>query len=143
MVGIVNASFLPYSLSKDNLPINDLKCAGRTGTVPNEKALTAVTGWNASLPGKKGKNMDNFTAHVKREWKVYVMALWMIAVTGFLFYLNGTIQETRQACAKLISDVDSIESILISTDANVANIKEKVDEMAGKVNSIHQRIRRR
>lgn len=87
--------------------------------------------------------MDNFTAHMKIEWKVYVMALWMIAVTGFLIYLNGTIQETRQACAKLISDVDSIESILISTDANVAHIKEKVDEMSGKVNTIHQRIRRR
>jgi len=135
--------FLPYSLSKDNLPINDLKCAGRTGTVLNANAFTVVIGWNVSVPGKKGKTMNNFTAHMKIEWKVYVMALWMIAVTGFLFYLNGTIQETRQACAKLISDVDSIESILISTDANVAHIKEKVDEMSGKVNTIHQRIRRR
>ena len=87
--------------------------------------------------------MDKVTTHLKREWTVYVMALWMIGVTGFLFYLNNTLQETRQACAKLISDVDSIESILISTDANVVNIKGKVDEMSGKVNTIHQRIRRR
>lgn len=86
--------------------------------------------------------MDNLTAHLKKEWKVYVMALWMIAVTGFLFYLNSTIQETRQACAKLVSDVDSIESVLISTDANVANMKETVDEMSNKVDTIHQRIRR-
>ncbi|WP_319524705.1 hypothetical protein [uncultured Desulfosarcina sp.] len=87
--------------------------------------------------------MDKFSAHLKKEWKVYVMALWMIGVTGFLFYLNNTLQETRQASAKLISDVDSVESILISTDANVASMKQTVDEMTSKVNSIHQRVRRR
>ena len=92
---------------------------------------------------EKGKAMENFSARLKKEWKVYVMALWMIGITGFLVYLNHAIQETRRASAKLISDVGSIESILISTDANVAHIKEKVDEMSGKVNTIHQRIRRR
>jgi len=87
--------------------------------------------------------MDTFTAHLKKEWKVYAMTLWMIGVTSFLFYLNSAIQETRQASAKLTSDVDSIESILISTDANVASIKETVGEMSGKVNTIHLRVRRR
>ena len=86
--------------------------------------------------------MDNYTAHLKKEWRAYAMALWMIAVTGFLFYLNSAIQETRQASAKLISDVDSIESILISTDANVASMKKTVDEMSGKVDTIHLRVRR-
>jgi hypothetical protein len=92
---------------------------------------------------EKGKAMENFSARLKKEWKVYVMALWMIGITGFLIYLNNTIQETRRASAKLISDVDSVESILISTDANVASMKETVGEMSGKVNTIHVRVRRR
>ena len=125
------------------MPINDLKCAGGTGTVNDVKQLKAVFGWNGPPIGEKEKFMDDFTTRLKKEWKVYVMALWMIAVSGFLFYLNGTIQETRQACAKLISDVDSIESILISTDANVASLKKTVDEMSGKVDTIHLRVRRR
>lgn len=92
---------------------------------------------------EKGKTMDNFGAHLKKEWKAYVMALWMIGVTGFLVYLNSTTQETRRASARLLSDVGSVEGILISTDANVASMKATVGEMAGKVNTIHLRVRRR
>jgi len=87
--------------------------------------------------------MDNFRVHLKKEWKAYAMALWMMGITGFLVYLNSTLLETRRASARLISDVGSIESILISTDANVASMKETVGEMSGKVKMIHLRVRRR
>lgn len=87
--------------------------------------------------------MDQVLAHLKKTWKVYLMGIWMIGVSGFLYYLNGQIQTIRQANSKLSSDVDSIESILISTDGNVANIKKQVDDMAGKMENVHRRVMRR
>ena len=87
--------------------------------------------------------MSKVVAHLKKEWKVYVMAIWMIGVTGFLYHLNGQVQEVKQTSIKLSSDVDSIESIFISTDNNVADIKKQVEGMTSKVAIIHKRVMRR
>ena len=87
--------------------------------------------------------MQNPAARIKNEWKAIVLAVWMIAVSGYLIYLNSTVQELRQVALKLSSDVDSVESILISTDNNVTDIKKRVDEMSAKVDILHKRIRRR
>lgn len=87
--------------------------------------------------------MQNFTAHIKKEWKVYIMAVWMIGVSGYLYYLNGVVQTVKQTSTKLSSDVDSVESILISTDSNVSEIQKQVNDMSAKVGIIHKRIRRR
>jgi len=87
--------------------------------------------------------MNEFTSHLKKEWKTYVMAIWMISVTGFLVYLNTVVQDVRQTAMKLSSDVDSIESILISTDGNVAEMKNQINDISAKVAVIHNRVRRR
>jgi allophanate hydrolase subunit 1 len=87
--------------------------------------------------------MDKVLAHLKKTWKVYLMGIWMIGVSGFLYHLNGQIQTIRQANSKLSSDVGSIESILISTDGNVADVKKQVDDMAGKMENVHRRVMRR
>lgn len=87
--------------------------------------------------------MQKFVAHIKTEWKVYVMAIWMIGVTGFLYHLNGEVREIKQTSIKLSSDVDSIESIFISTDNNVAEVKKQVEGMSAKVAIIHKRVMRR
>lgn len=87
--------------------------------------------------------MQNFTAYIRKEWKVCLMAVWMIGVSGFLYYLNGVVQTFKQTSVKLSSDVDSIEGILISTDSNVSEIRKQVNDMSAKVEIIHKRIRRR
>ncbi len=87
--------------------------------------------------------MEKVVVHLKKEWIVYGMALWMLGVTGFLFYLNGQVQAIKQTSIKMASDVDSIESILISTDGNVAEIKKQVNQISAKVAVIHKRIMRR
>ena len=87
--------------------------------------------------------MDSVITHLKMSWKVYLMGLWMIGVSGFLVYLNGQIQAIDQANAALRSDVGSIESILISTDGNVADIKKQVDGMSGKMETVYLRVMRR
>jgi hypothetical protein len=92
---------------------------------------------------EEGKTMENLIAHLKKEWKVYAMGIWMIGVTGFLFSLNGQVQALRQTALKLSSDVDSIESVLIGADGNVAEIKKQVEAMSAKVATIHKRVMRR
>ena len=87
--------------------------------------------------------MENFVAHLKKEWKVYAMGIWMIGVTVFLFSLHGQIQAIRQTALKLSSDVDSIESVLIGTDGNVAEVKTQIETMTSKVANIHKRVMRR
>jgi len=87
--------------------------------------------------------MQSVVAHLKSEWKVYVMALWMIGVSGFLYYLDGQVQALQQTSLKLGSAVESMQGILISTDGNVAEIKKQVDDMSAKVTVIHKRVMRR
>lgn len=87
--------------------------------------------------------METAVAHIRKEWKVYVMAVWMIGVTSFLYHLNGQVREIKQTSIKLSSDVDAIESIFISTDNNVADVKKQVEGMSAKVAIIHKRVMRR
>lgn len=87
--------------------------------------------------------METAVAHIRKEWKVYVMAVWMIGVTGFLYHLNEQVREIKQTSIKLSSDVDAIESIFISTDNNVADVKKQVEGMSAKVAIIHKRVMRR
>ena len=87
--------------------------------------------------------MNNLIAGIKKEWRVAIMAIWMVGVTGYFIYLNGMMQSIRQTANKLSSDLDSVESILISTDNNVNEIKKQVNDMAAKVTVIQQRARRR
>jgi hypothetical protein len=87
--------------------------------------------------------MQNLAARIRKEWTVIVLAVWMIAVSGYMVYLNSVVQEIRQMAVKLSSDVDSVESILISTDNTVTEMKKRVDEMSAKVAIIHKRMRRR
>ena len=87
--------------------------------------------------------MEKMVAHFKKEWKACIMAIWMIGVTGFLYHLYGQVQLIQQTNIKLSSDVGSIESIFISTDDNVAEVKKQVEGMSSKVANIHKRVMRR
>lgn len=87
--------------------------------------------------------MERIVAHIKKKWKVYAMAIWMLGVTGYLFHLNGQIQAIQQTSMKLSSDVDSIESVIITTDASVQEIKKLSQAMSAKVANMHKRVMRR
>jgi hypothetical protein len=87
--------------------------------------------------------MQRVVTHLKKEWKAYVMALWMIGVSGFLFHLEGQVRSLQRRSQKISSDMDAMEGILISTDGNVKVIKKQVDDMSARVAVIHKRIMHR
>lgn len=87
--------------------------------------------------------MQNVIDHLKRNWKVYAVAVWMFGTSGFLFYLDHRIAALHETASKLTSDVDAIESIMVSTDNNVAEMKKTVDAISPRIVTIHKRVMRR
>lgn len=87
--------------------------------------------------------MQTLPARLKKEWRLIVLAFWMIGVSAYLIHLHGVVRAVRQTGVQLQTDLQSIAGILISMDSNVGDIREQVDETAAKVTVMHQRIRRR
>ena len=87
--------------------------------------------------------MDKMIAHFKKTWKVYLMGIWMIGTSGYLFYLGEQIKTLNQINGKLISDVDSIESVLIGADGNISQMKETLIDMNGKMETVYRRVMRK
>ena len=87
--------------------------------------------------------METIVAHLKRTWKIYIMAIWMAGVSGYLVHLNNRLEALQQTTVKLTSDVETVESIMVSTDHNVAEVKKTVDAMAPSIATIHKRVMRR
>jgi hypothetical protein len=137
--GARSASLLAHASTKNNLLENGRHNRYRSGQSSLPKGIPS----GRSTSYGNGKKMDNAVAHLKKNWKVYLMAVWMIGVTGSLYHLNEQVRGVQQKAVKLGSTVDSIESILISTDSNVADMKKQMEEMSSKVVVIHQRVMRR
>lgn len=87
--------------------------------------------------------MQSIPDRLKKEWRVIVMAVWMVGVTAYLIHLHGVVRTVRQTSMQLQTDLQSLTGLLISTDSNVSEIREQVNDMAAKVTVMHQRIRRR
>lgn len=87
--------------------------------------------------------MEKMIEHLKKTWKNYLIGIWMVGMSGFLFYMNEQIRTINQVNTELHSNVDSIESVLIGTDGNVAEVKKKVDDMSGKMENVYRRVMRR
>jgi hypothetical protein len=88
---------------------------------------------------KEGVSMD----FLKKEWKTLLIIAWLIVITIFLFSINGQLDNLSQLNTKLASTVDTVESVVISTDANINQMSEKTDGIKSNVEFIVTKIRRR
>ena len=77
------------------------------------------------------------------DWKPYVVGVWMVLVTAFLFYLNGRIGDVQQANQEIISTQSAIESVVLSSDKVIIDMDERVKGINGNVNYIVQKVRRK
>ena len=80
---------------------------------------------------------------VKKEWKAIILVLCLIAIVVYLFQINGQLNTLKTQNAKLISTIDSIESVSISTDAGVHDMSKKVDGIEANMSYVVQKMRRR
>jgi hypothetical protein len=57
--------------------------------------------------------------------------------------MNSQLNQLQQKSAKIASTIDSIESVVISTDASVADASKNIDSIGSNVSFIVQKVRRR
>jgi DNA anti-recombination protein RmuC len=80
---------------------------------------------------------------LQREWKTVLIIVWLLLVTVFLFQISGKIERLNQQNARISSTLDSVESIVLSTDSGVVQVGKKVGNMETNVDNILQRVRRK
>ena len=80
---------------------------------------------------------------LKKEWKALLIALWLIGITYYLISMKGQVSELQDQGAQIRSTLDSVESVVISTDANIVNMAKKVDGINSNVEFIVSKVRRR
>jgi nitrogen fixation-related uncharacterized protein len=80
---------------------------------------------------------------VKKEWKAIAVTICLIGVVVFLSRINGQLDDLKAQNAKLISTIDSIESVSISTDAGVHDIGKKIDTIDTNMSFVVNKLRRR
>jgi hypothetical protein len=80
---------------------------------------------------------------VKKEWKAIVLIICLIGIVGYLSSVNGQLNAVKEQNAKLISTIDSIESVSISTDAGVHEMGKKIETIDTNMNFVVHKLRRR
>jgi len=80
---------------------------------------------------------------LKKEWRTLLIVLWLIIITYFIVALNGQLVDLNRQGAKLSSTLDSVESVTLSTDANIAGMGKKIDGINSNVEFIVTKVRRR
>jgi len=80
---------------------------------------------------------------LKKEWKTVVIVLVLIWMTVFLFLMNAKLKDLSRQNAKLISTIDSIESVVINSDASMIEMSKKVDRIDANIEFIVKKVRRR
>ncbi len=80
---------------------------------------------------------------LKKEWKTLVTILWLAAITVFMIRINDHTNQLLARNAKMASTLDSVESVVISTDANIVQANKMMSDSENNLNFIVEKIRRR
>lgn len=80
---------------------------------------------------------------LKKEWKTIGFMICLIGVIVYLFCVNSQLKRLQQQNNKIISTFNSIESVVISTDAGLNEVTEKVDKINNNVSYVVKKVRRR
>jgi len=80
---------------------------------------------------------------LKKEWKTIAVVVCLIGIVVYLSQINDQLNTLKTQNAKLISTIDSIESISISTDAAVNDMGKKIDGIDANMSYAVQKLRRR
>jgi hypothetical protein len=80
---------------------------------------------------------------LKKEWKNICFLICMSAIIVYLFSVNSQLKNLQTQNSKIISTFDSIESVAISTDADIHEMTKKVDKIENNVSYIVKKVRRR
>jgi hypothetical protein len=80
---------------------------------------------------------------LKKEWKAIVVIICLLGIVVYLSSVNSQLKVLKDQNTKLISTIDSIESVSIGTDAGLRDIGTKVDSINTNMDFVVQKLRRR
>lgn len=88
------------------------------------------------------QKMESLRSNLRYEWKKYVVALWMILVTIFVFSMNNKINRLITKIETIDSTMSSTEGIVSGSDYTLGNIEQKISSLEKKVAVINNRVKR-
>lgn len=80
---------------------------------------------------------------LKKEWKAILIGIWLVIVTLCIIRMGSQLTRLNETTVRVASTLDSVESIVISTDRNVIQMTKKVGDVDSNTNYIVQRLKRR
>lgn len=80
---------------------------------------------------------------LKKEWRALLIGLWLIIISYLLIALNGQLSDLKRQNLQVLSTLDSVESVVISTDASIADMGKKIDGINSNVEFVVSKVRRR
>jgi hypothetical protein len=80
---------------------------------------------------------------MKKEWKAIIVTICLLGIVIYLSRVNGQLDALKNQNAKLISTIDSIESVTISTDSGVHDMGKKIEGINTNLSFVVHKLRRR
>ena len=86
--------------------------------------------------------MESIRSNLHYEWKKYLIALWMICITAFVFHMDMKVRQLVTKVQKIDATMGSIEGIVIGSDYTLGNIEKKVIALEKSLSIISRRVKR-
>jgi hypothetical protein len=86
--------------------------------------------------------MESVRSNLRYEWKIYLIALWMICITAFVFHMDMKVRQLVTKVQNIDATMGSIEGIVIGSDYTLGNIEKKVVALEKSVSLISSRVKR-
>ena len=80
---------------------------------------------------------------VKKEWKSIAVVACLLGIMLFLSQINNQLNALKVQNAKLISTIDSIESVSLSTDSVANDMGKKIEGIDANLSYVVHKLRRR
>lgn len=85
--------------------------------------------------------MESVRSNLRYEWKKYLIALWMICITAFVFHMDMKIRSLVTRVQNINATMGSIEGIVSGSDYTLGNIEKKVAALEKSVSIISRRVK--
>ena len=86
--------------------------------------------------------MESVKSNLRYEWKKYLIALWMICITAFVFHMDMKVRQLVTKVQNIDATMGSIEGIVSGSDYTLGNIEKKVATLEKSVSIISRRVKR-
>lgn len=86
--------------------------------------------------------MESVRSNLRYEWKKYLIALWMICITAFVFHMDMKVRQLVRRVQNIDATMGSIEGIVSGSDYTLGTIEKKVVALEKSVSIVSRKVNR-